>query len=224
VRAVCCRYWIEPGEPDLQDIIEKLYRSPLLRRQMTSQASKAGKVVTSGEVRPTDIVPVLAPNGKGEQAVFPMKWGYTGRSLLINARTETAAEKPMFREGWQRHRCIVPSSGYFEWEHLTTSNGKKKTGKKFMIRSGGNRVTWLCGLYRIEDGFPHFVILTREPGESIRFIHDRMPLVLPEGKAQDWIRPGADQDKLLESALTDLEYQDAKIPEIDDADEKGRLD
>lgn len=49
-----------------------------------------------------------------------------------------------------------------------------------VLQPKGSPVTWLCGLYRIEEGLPCYVILTREPSEEIRFIHDRMPLMLPD--------------------------------------------
>jgi putative SOS response-associated peptidase YedK len=51
------------------------------------------------------------------------------------------------------------------------------------------------------------VILTREPGESIRFLHDRMPLMLPEEYAKEWIRPDADPAELVRAAQTDIQYE-----------------
>ena len=71
-------------------------------------------------------------------------------------------------------------------------------------------MTWLCGLYRIEEGLPVFVILTREPGEGIRFIHDRMPLILPENCIGDWIRPDTKPEELLGDALTDMIFEKAE--------------
>ena len=65
-------------------------------------------------------------------------------------------------------------------------------------------MTWLCGLYRIENGMPVFVVLTREPGEGIRFIHDRMPLIMPEQLVNEWIRPDVKPEELLPYALTDM--------------------
>jgi putative SOS response-associated peptidase YedK len=152
-------------------------------------------------------VPVIAPNRSGKRAVFPMKWGYSGRSLLMNARVETAAEKPTFRDDWVRHRCIVPASWYFEWEHYPGSDGKKHTGDKYMIHPKDCAVTWLCGLYRIENGLPVFVILTREPGEALRFLHDRMPLIMPEELVTEWIRPDRKPEELLPGALTDMDFE-----------------
>ncbi len=200
---MCCRYWTDQS-PELRAIVEEMNRSPLVPKWLETTG-----IVTYGEVRPTNVVPVIAPGRTGSRAVFPMKWGYSGRTLLMNARSETAASKPTFREDWQRHRCIVPASWYFEWEHITGNDGRKKTGDKYMIQPKGSSLTWLCGLYRIENGLPVFVILTREPGEGIKFIHDRMPLIMPEDLVNEWIRPDADPDELLQHALTDMAFEKA---------------
>ena len=71
----------------------------------------------------------------------------------------------------------------------------------YAIMPKGGELTWLCWLYRPEDSFPHFVILTREPGESIAFIHDRMPFILPESKVDTWIDPERNPHMLLGSAV-----------------------
>ena len=196
---MCCRYLFEET-PEMREFVMEMCRSPL-----TARWKEKAKVVTSGEVRPGDVVPVIAPDRRGERAVFPMKWGFAGKSFLINARVESAAQKPTFREAWRRHRCIVPASCYFEWEHLTGENGRKRTGDKFRIRRKDMRPVCLCGLYRIEDGLPVFVILTRPPGEGLRFLHDRMPLILPPQQAESWICPDADPENLIREAVTDME-------------------
>ena len=198
---MCCRYWTEES-PELRAIVEEMNRSPLVRRWQNTTGVKS-----FGEMRPTDVVPVIAPNRAGARAVFPMKWGFSGKSLLVNARSETAASKPTFKESWERRRCIVPASWYFEWEHLLSNEGKTRTGDKYMIQPKDSTMTWLCGLYRIEEGFPVFVVLTREPGEEIRFIHDRMPLILPEQCIDDWIRPDTRPEELLGEALTDMAFE-----------------
>ena len=59
----------------------------------------------------------------------------------------------------------------------------------------------------MENGFPVFVVLTREPAENLRFIHDRMPLILPPSAVDDWIRPDAAPGKVLPLALTDTVWE-----------------
>ena len=201
---MCCRYWAEES-PELREIVEEMNRSPLVRKWQKKTGLK-----TYGEIRPTDVVPVIAPNRAGDRAVFPMKWGFSGKSLLMNARSETAGVKPTFKESWERRRCIIPASWYFEWEHLRGNDGKTRTGDKYMIQPKDSPMTWLCGLYRIEEGLPVFVVLTREPGEEIRFIHDRMPLILPEKYIDAWIRPDTKPEELLPAAMTDMVFEKAE--------------
>ena len=198
---MCCRYWADES-PEIREIVEEMNKSPLVEKW-----HKTTGITTHGEIRPTNVVPVIASKRSGEKSVFPMKWGFSGRTLLMNARTETAPEKATFRDAWASHRCIVPASWYFEWEHLIGNDGKKRTGDKYLIQPKGSPMTWLCGLYRIEDGLPVFVILTREPGEEIRFIHDRMPLIMPGDCVDEWIRPDAKPEELVEKALTEMVYE-----------------
>ena len=107
---MCTRFYIEKENAELQDIMEAGKRSALTKRFLRKMAKP---LLTSGEIRPTDLVPVIAPNQKGERAVFPMKWGFSlpkNPSPVVNARVETASEKPLFKEHWRKHRCIVPAS------------------------------------------------------------------------------------------------------------------
>ena len=207
---MCCRYWVDES-PELREIVEEMNRSLLAKKWQNTTSIK-----TCGEIRPTDVVPVIAPNQAGARAVYPMKRGYSGKTLLMNARTETVSERPTFCDDWAKHRCIIPASWYFEWEHLTGNDGKKHTGDKYKIQPEcrtrtttdmGSTMTWLCGLYRIENGMPVFVVLTREPGDKIRFIHDRMPLIMPDKLVNDWIRREIKPEELLPYALTDMVFE-----------------
>lgn len=188
------------------DILSSPASEAQLHGSMSPAALSTPNVITPLDIHPTDLAPVIAPDRNGKPAVFPMQWGYNARSLLINARVETAAEKPTFREDWIRHRCIIPAGGYYEWEHLTAPDSKPKTGDKYAIHSTHSTMTWLCGLYRIEGGLPHFIVLTREPADSIRFIHDRMPLLLPEDYLSSWLAPTSNPADLLPHAITDMTF------------------
>ena len=203
---MCCRYYMEMS-PELRPIVEQVQRSKLY----LSNIEKLPKpLTTEGEVFPDSLVPVIASNRSGQKTVFPMLWGYHFPGIartVANARVETAPEKSVFRDGWAAHRCAVPASWYYEWEHTLMSSGKSRTGAKYAIMSKEGRLTWLCGLYRMEDEFPHFVVLTREPGESITFIHDRMPFILPETEIENWINPQHNPHMLLDAALTDMVFE-----------------
>ncbi len=201
---MCTRYYIDTNiSIELIDYIEASNHHPLMDKFIRTPN---GSLVKAGEVSPTDIAPVIAPNKNGQRAIYPMRWGFRNiqhDSLLFNARSETAGKKPTFREAWNAHRCIVPASYYFEWQHYI-ENGKEKTGDKYLIQPENSTVTWLCGLYHIENGLPTFVILTREPTEKLRVLHDRMPLILPTDKIDDWIHPNNRPEDFLQYAVTDL--------------------
>ena len=210
---MCTRFYIDISDKELREIVAAAGNSALAEKFM-----RAGDPMTpSGEIHPTDVVPVIATARAGKQAVFPMKWGFSMKGLrgggsistLLNARSETAGQKQTFREAWREHRCIIPASYYFEWEHFTSPDGRKKTGQKYAIQPAGSTVTWLGGLYRIEDGFPHFVVLTRPPAADIEFIHDRMPVILPKECIREWINPAADPDKIVKYAMENMVYDAA---------------
>ena len=199
---MCTRFYIEPETDEIREYLEAAKRSRLGERFM-----RAGtQVLTSGEIRPTNVVPVIASGRDRKIGAFPMQWGFhvPGGSLLVNARSETAASKPTFQDSWRSHRCIIPASWYYEWEHTKTPAEKVKTGDKYAIQPRGEKMTWLCGLYRMEEGFPVFAVLTREPAENLRRIHDRMPLILPRNLIREWIRPDSRPEDLLGYAVSDL--------------------
>ncbi len=207
---MCTRYALEKDLPELKEIADEVLQSLLAQRFV---ATHARPIVTSGEVRPTDIVPVIAPNAKGLKTVFPMQWGFLNKDnkrTLFNARVETAGEKPTFKDAWQSHRCIIPASYYFEWAHFKSPDGREKTGDRFAIQPSGCTLTWLCGLYRIENGYPVFVILTKAPTVELSKIHDRMPLMLPKDRIEDWINPSSNPEELLSYALTNMIIEKAE--------------
>ncbi len=123
---------------------------------------------------------------------------------MVNARSETAAAKPTFRDSWRDHRCIIPASWYYEWEHTKLPSGKTKAGDKYAIQPKGEQTAWLCGLYRIEEGFPVFAVVTREPTPYLMNIHDRMPLIMPKERIHEWVSPDIRPEELLPYAVTDL--------------------
>ena len=200
--------------PELRPYIEAANRAPLTA---TMVSKLARPLTTAGEVRPTDITVALAPGKDGQAKVFPMVWGFSNPragSPIVNCRVETASEKPMWKDAWQSHRCIIPASYYYEWEHLVNqATGKKKTGDKYMIQPKGSSVTYLAGLYRIEDmkgiKVPVFTVLTREPSDEIRFIHDRMPVMLAKELIQDWISPSNKPEEIVRNALTAMVFEKA---------------
>lgn len=204
---MCTRYYADLS-PELRPYIEAANRSPW-RKRMVTQLGRPFR--GSGEIRPTDMAAVIAPNRSGRMSIFPMVWGYTIPGVqhpVVNARVESAGQKKSFREDWMKHRCIIPASYYFEWEHIRRPNGRVQAGNKYAIQPRGSNVTYLAGLYRMEEArefqYPIFTVLTREPTPELAKIHDRMPLILPENKLEEWIHPGGRPEEVIQFALTDM--------------------
>ena len=204
---MCCRYYIDP-DSEIEPYIRAAEHSPLKER-LERELSKP--MLTSGEVRPTDLVPVIAPDKSRIPTVFPMVWGFhlpDSKMPIINARVETAREKVTFRESWENRRCVIPASYYIEWEHLTTASGKKKTGEKFRIQPEGSSIVFFAGLYRIEVikgvKVPVFTILTTEAAEEIRFIHDRMPVMLARDDVDRWVGINTGAKNITKSSIDEL--------------------
>ncbi len=139
----------------------------------------------TGEIFPTNNAPVLLPqNGKTSAAI--MQWGFPkwdGKGVIINARSETASEKKTFAKPLQNNRCIIPSTGFYEWN--------KSTKQKFLFNLEDARVLYMAGIYNsyIHEGIPvyNFVILTRSANKYINDIHERMPVVLRKNELGDWL-------------------------------------
>ncbi len=192
--------------PELRPIIEEAQQAALTR-SMIHHLGKAFK--SEGEIRPTDMVPVIAPDASGKRSVFPMIWGFSVKGIkhpLVNARVESAGYKVTFKESWQRRRCVIPASYYFEWSHIQ-SGGRLRTGDKYAIQPAGSDTTWFAGLYRIEEGhqgfhYPVFTILTKDAVPELKKIHDRMPVMIDKKDIDAWIRPEAVPKGLR--ALTDM--------------------
>jgi putative SOS response-associated peptidase YedK len=136
-------------------------------------------VKTVGEIFPSDIVPVMM----GLQTFAPMKWGFalSDGKLLINTRSETAATKPMFQEAMTARRCLIPASGYFEWQKV----GNRKVKHRFFA----DKPLYLAACYRLSrsGGPSEFVILTRDASPALATIHPRMPVIIPENLAATWL-------------------------------------
>jgi putative SOS response-associated peptidase YedK len=143
----------------------------------------------TGEIFPTNIVPVLAGAQDGLEVQL-MAWGFPkweGEGVIINARAETAMDKPMFRNSLERRRCVIPSTGFYEWKH---ADGKKKKDK-YLITLPGQGMLYMAGFYNTfqdRQGKPYigFVILTAAANESIAPLHDRMPVILSEDQRGQW--------------------------------------
>ena len=190
---MCGRYYIEIDKDELEDICKQVQKNMDAHEQLSFN-------MDTGEVFPTNIVPIRT----GMNEYRAMKWGLSGYSgrPIINARSETAHEKPTFKKSMQTGRCLVPASGYYEWKQ----DGKKKI--KHAISLPGSNPLYMAGCYRIEEGtgLYSFVILTRAASSILKDIHERMPVIIPESRIHDWLCAGPEA---MEQAVEDLVYKEA---------------
>ena len=190
------------------DFDDAQYREMLAMLYLKSEKDAGLLMLKNGEVFPTDQVAALDSTG-----ARAMRWGFArfdGKGKVINARSETALEKNMFRTPMltqaglpQAGRCLIPASAYFEWE----TRDKEKI--KYKLRPAKEGLFTFAGLYRSETGSntPVFVILTAPAAEGISFIHERMPLMLNEQKKEQWLGDPAGAALLLGEGLQDVAYE-----------------
>ena len=148
------------------------------------------------EICPGSMVPVLMPSPDGPVPGLSY-WGFrTSKSLVINARAETAAEKPMFRDGILLRRCAIPSTGFFEWD------GSRR---KYLFTLPGEEVFYMAGIFEIQGGSSCHCILTTAANSSVREVHSRMPLVLTREQVGPWIGNTAETASFLRMTPPTLE-------------------
>lgn len=163
---MCCRYYYDEK---MAREIEKICKS--IDRKLRMAA---------GEVCPLDIAPVITGR-KGKLLLEEMQWGFPQqdkKGLLINARSEGIGEKKTFGESVRRRRCVIPASGYFEWDSRKN---------KVTFNRTDNKSIYMAGVYNMIDNAERFVVITTEANESASNVHDRMPLVLEENEIDMWI-------------------------------------
>jgi putative SOS response-associated peptidase YedK len=200
-----------------------------LANAMSARDDTGGEVGERYNVAPTTKQPIVTaqrPKGDGAVGGDPAaagadapdrllrlaRWGLVPSwakdvsigSRMINARSETIAEKPMFRKPFAARRCLVPVTGFYEWHRPE----KKKRGQPYFIRRGSHPgvgpagpLLAFAGLYEVwrggDEPLTTYTILTTGPAVGLEFLHDRSPVVLPAASWERWLDPDyADTDAL----------------------------
>ena len=134
-----------------------------------------------------------------------LKWGFPGfdkGKLLINARAESVRTKSTFADSFASRRCVLPAAGFYEWD-------RKK--EKVTFRLGDKPILYLAGIYRPYGAEKRFVVLTREANDSMRPVHDRMPLILTKEEVRPWVgnteEAGAILTKVLPQLVAERPYE-----------------
>ena len=148
-------------------------------------------------IAPTQLAPVVT--NEPERTLAQMHFGLEPfwarkkagkRAKMINARVETIARTPAYKNALELRRCIIPVSGYYEWQQIS---GRKQP---LYVHARAGKLIPLSGVWerwRTRDGevIESFAIVTRPAEGFLRDVHDRMPLEVPEGLVDLWLDPAA---------------------------------
>ena len=180
---MCGRYLIQTGE----DLFH-------MRRIIEEAVSRSvDKTVKTGEIFPTDRVPILHDE-ENEVHADLIKWGFPhfkNKGVIINARSESVTDKQMFSRSFEQRRCVVPASGFYEWN--------KSTKQKYLFDLPNEKILYMAALCNRFDGEDRFVILTTDANDSVKDVHGRMPLILTEHTMRDWIYDRKAAEHILHS-------------------------
>ena len=162
---MCSRYYVDP------DMMEEIIKVVQKIEQRVHPTRK--------DIRPTDVAPVIGQSEYGLELSM-CRWGYPlskGKNLVINARVEHVMDKPSFQNGILYHRLLIPAKGFYEWNALKEKSTFSRSDSSVLYMAG------FCDWFENER---RFVILTTAANDSMKKIHDRMPLILEREKIADW--------------------------------------
>ncbi|MCL2337989.1 MAG: SOS response-associated peptidase [Firmicutes bacterium] len=187
---MCGRYFITIEEKELRQIIAAVDKS--------SAEHAEAAIFKGGEIFPGSLAPIITAENKVQFFV----WGFPsllGKKPHINARSETAATAKTFKDAMFLRRCLVPASGYYEWQTLD-----KRHKQKYAFRLSGQTVMFMAGIYSSNG---RFAILTRQAAPAVAAIHERMPVIIPRDLSTKWLK---ESPAPMYEALTDLSF--APVP------------
>ena len=172
--------------------------TPLKATAEIFNAQMADGLVTvpNFNICPSENISVLVSNS-GNRKLGQMRWGFVPHwyksvadgPLLFNARAETLAEKPAFRDACRRRRCLIPADGFYEWKKTVGSKSKP-----FYVRRSDRQQMIFAGIWQFsddcEDRIPTCTIITVPASEQILGIHNRMPLLIDPSDWAGWLGEG----------------------------------
>lgn len=157
-------------------------------------------------IAPTQLAPIVRLDTNATREVSMLRWGLvpswaadaSRAARLINARSETVADKPSYRDAYGARRCVVPADGFYEWRRA----GRSRI--PFHFQRLGGRPFAFAGLWERwrspVDGAPldTFTVLTTQANALVAQVHDRMPVMLTDTAMERWMEPGATPGELAQ--------------------------
>ena len=161
-----------------------------------AQMAESLVTVPNFNICPSENISVLVSNS-GKRKLGQMRWGFVPHwcksvadgPLLFNARSETLAEKPAFRDACRKRRCLIPADGFYEWEKKVGSKSKP-----FYVRRSDRQQMIFAGIWQFsgdsEHRIPTCAIITVPASKQISGIHNRMPLIIDPSDWAGWLGEG----------------------------------
>ena len=159
------------------------------------------------DLRPTNRAPVIRLDRGGARQCELMRWGLIpswakdtkAGNRCFNARAETVATLPSFRNAWQRRRCIVPASAFFEWPTLEGRKRKLRISRRdgAMLALAGLWEYWKARDQPDAEGIVSYTIITAAPNADIAPYHNRMPVFLEPAQFDAWLDPARGDGQAL---------------------------
>jgi len=190
---MCGRFTLRASPRELVEMFE-LFREP--------------ELVPRYNIAPTQQVAAVRRGERGRELTL-LHWGLVPSwskdprmgARMINARSETVAEKPSFRSAFRRRRCLIPANGFYEWKKLGS-----RAKQPVLITLEDDLPFAFAGLWEHWHGpdrteMESCTIITTEANELLREVHDRMPVILPARDYNRWLDPRTDQREEIEPLL-----------------------
>ena len=151
-------------------------------------------MVSRYNIAPTQPIAAIRHNQQGDRELSYFHWGLIpswakGTSFatrMINARSETVHEKPAFRAAFKRRRCLVPMTGFYEWQKIAP-----RQKQPVHITLGEQEIFAVAGLWESWQGIESCTLLTGAPNALIAPIHNRMPIIVNSADYDLWLDPAA---------------------------------
>lgn len=188
-------------------------RYVLKRKDLEALMTRLGvkdvrEFVSRYNIAPSTMIPAIRPDRAGAREGVALQWGLVPRwskdakdgARLANARADGVATKPAFRDAFRKRRCVVPASGFYEWQTI----GKTKHPWYFHFKDESPFVfAGLWESWRSLDGveLQTCSLITTEPNDVVRPLHDRMPVILRDDAVDRWLDPAVTDAATLQPLL-----------------------
>lgn len=173
-------------------------------------------------VAPTHNMPVVGANEKGKRTIRPFRWGLLPfwakekkvSYSMINARSESIDSKKSYKRPFERYRCLVPASGFYEWK------GEKGNKTPYYIYPTHGDIFAFAGIYNVWESpegekVPTYAIITTDANKKMAALHERMPVMLLQEEWNEWLDPTNHNTQALKDLLNPFPDDAIDYHEVD---------